>query len=98
VKEQRNAAHLLADYRPLNLTNLTPKKNKSNVKETRKTDKSDTLKNNDETAMKLRCWLLTLVYQPRFCSRCGSSIGRRVPLLEYAIILAVAAAVVWAIV
>ncbi len=43
-------------------------------------------------------WLLTLVYQPRFCSRCGNSIGRRVPLLEDAIVLAVAAAVVWAII
>jgi hypothetical protein len=42
-------------------------------------------------------WLLTLIYQPKFCSRCGASIGRRVPLLEYAIVLAVAAAVVWAI-
>jgi hypothetical protein len=43
-------------------------------------------------------WLLTLVYQPRFCSLCGASIGRRVPLLEYAILAAVAAAVVWAII
>jgi hypothetical protein len=43
-------------------------------------------------------WLLTLVYQPRFCSLCGASIGRRVPLLEYAIIAAVAAAVVWTII
>jgi hypothetical protein len=43
-------------------------------------------------------WLLTLVYKPKFCSLCGASIGRRVPLLEYAIVLAVAAAVVWAIV
>jgi hypothetical protein len=43
-------------------------------------------------------WLLTLFYQPKFCSRCGASIGRRVPLLEYAILLAVAAAVVWVIV
>jgi hypothetical protein len=43
-------------------------------------------------------WLLTFVYQPKFCSLCGSLIGRRVPLLEYGIILAVAAAVVWAIV
>jgi hypothetical protein len=43
-------------------------------------------------------WLLTLVYQPKFCSLCGASIGRRVPLLEYAIVLGVAAAVVWAIV
>jgi len=38
-----------------------------------------------------------VLYQPRFCSRCGASIGWRVPLLEYAIVLAVAA-VVWAIV
>jgi hypothetical protein len=45
-----------------------------------------------------RNWLFTFVYQPRFCSRCGSLIGRRVPLLEYAIVLAVAAAVVWAII
>jgi hypothetical protein len=43
-------------------------------------------------------WLLTLVYQPKFCSLCGASIGRRVPLLEYAVVLAVAAAVVWVIV
>jgi hypothetical protein len=43
-------------------------------------------------------WLLTLIYQPKFCSLCGASIGRRVPLLEYAIIAAVVAAVVWAIV
>jgi hypothetical protein len=43
-------------------------------------------------------WLLTVVYKPKFCSRCGSSIGRRVPLLEYAIVLGVAAAVVWVIV
>jgi hypothetical protein len=43
-------------------------------------------------------WLLTLVYEPRFCSRCGASIGRRVWLLEYAIVLAVAVAVVWVIV
>jgi hypothetical protein len=43
-------------------------------------------------------WLLTLVYQPKFCSLCGASIGRRVPLLEYVIVLAVAAAVVWVIV
>jgi hypothetical protein len=43
-------------------------------------------------------WLLTLTYKPKFCSLCGSSIGRRVPLLEYAIVLAVAASVVWAIV
>jgi hypothetical protein len=41
-------------------------------------------------------WLLTFVYQPKFCAVCGASIGRRVPLLEYAIVLAVAAAVVWA--
>jgi hypothetical protein len=27
-KEQGNAAHLLADYQPLNLTNFTPKKRK----------------------------------------------------------------------
>jgi hypothetical protein len=43
-------------------------------------------------------WLLTFVYQPKFCAACGASIGRRVPLLEYAIVLVVAAAVVWAIV
>jgi hypothetical protein len=43
-------------------------------------------------------WLLTFVYQPKFCSLCGASIGRRVPLLEYAIVLTVAAAVVWAII
>jgi hypothetical protein len=43
-------------------------------------------------------WLLTVVYKPKFCSLCGASIGRRVPLLEYAIILVVAAAVVWAII
>jgi hypothetical protein len=41
-------------------------------------------------------WLLTLVYKPKFCTRCGSPIGRVVPLLEYAILAAVAAAVVWA--
>jgi rRNA maturation endonuclease Nob1 len=40
-------------------------------------------------------WLLTLVYQPKFCASCGSSIGRVVPLLEYAI---VAAAVVLSII
>jgi hypothetical protein len=43
-------------------------------------------------------WLLTLVYQPKFCAACGSPIGRVVPLLEYAIMVAVAAAVVLAIV
>jgi hypothetical protein len=43
-------------------------------------------------------WLLTFVYQPKFCAACGSEIGRRVPLLEYAIVLAVAAAVVLAII
>jgi hypothetical protein len=43
-------------------------------------------------------WLLTLTYKPKFCSLCGASIGRRVPLLEYAILAAVAAAVVWAII
>jgi hypothetical protein len=43
-------------------------------------------------------WLLTVVYEPKFCSLCGASIGRRVPLLEYAIILVVAVAVVWAII
>jgi hypothetical protein len=42
--------------------------------------------------------ICSLTYKPKFCSRCGSSIGRRVPLIEYGIILAVAAAVVWAIV
>ncbi len=43
-------------------------------------------------------WLLTLAYEPKFCSRCGVSIGRRVPVLQYAVMLAVAAAVVWVIV
>jgi subtilase family serine protease len=43
-------------------------------------------------------WLLTLAYQPKFCTRCGSPIGRVVPLLEYAILAAVAAAVVLAII
>jgi hypothetical protein len=43
-------------------------------------------------------WLLTVVYKPRFCTRCGSPIGRVVPLLEYAILAAVAAAVVLAII
>jgi hypothetical protein len=41
-------------------------------------------------------WLLTLTYKPKFCASCGSSIGRVVPFLEYAILAAVAAAVVWA--
>jgi hypothetical protein len=41
-------------------------------------------------------WLLTLAYEPKFCDCCGASIGRVVPLLEYAIMAVVAAAVVWA--
>lgn len=32
-------------------------------------------------------WLLTFAYEPKFCSRCGSRIGRSVPILEYALIL-----------
>jgi hypothetical protein len=43
-------------------------------------------------------WLLTVVYKPKFCSLCGAPIGRRVPVLEYALVLAMAAAVVWAII
>jgi hypothetical protein len=41
-------------------------------------------------------WLLTLTYKPKFCGSCGLPIGRVVPLLEYAIMAAVAAAVVLA--
>jgi hypothetical protein len=41
-------------------------------------------------------WLLTAIYKPKFCASCGSRIGRVVPLLEYAILAAVVAAVVWA--
>jgi hypothetical protein len=41
-------------------------------------------------------WLLTLTYKPKFCGSCGSLIGRVVPFLEYAVLAAVAAAVVWA--
>jgi hypothetical protein len=43
---------------------------------------------------KCSCWLLTLAYQPKFCASCASPIGRVVPILEYAILAAVAAAVV----
>jgi hypothetical protein len=43
-------------------------------------------------------WLLTLVYKPKFCASCGSPVGRVVPLLEYAIVAAVAVAVVLAII
>jgi hypothetical protein len=43
-------------------------------------------------------WLLTLTYKPKFCSLCGASIGRRVPLLEWSFVLLLAAAVVWVIV
>jgi hypothetical protein len=39
-------------------------------------------------------WLLTFAYKPKFCAVCGSPIGRVVPILEYAIMVAVAAAVV----
>jgi hypothetical protein len=42
-------------------------------------------------------WLLTLTYKPKFCRDCGAAIGRVVPFLEYAIMAAVAAAVVWAV-
>ncbi len=38
-------------------------------------------------------WLLTLAYEPKFCSRCGASIGRRVPVLQYAVLLGLAVAV-----
>jgi hypothetical protein len=41
-------------------------------------------------------WLLTFTYKPKFCAACSSPIGRVVPILEYAIMAAVAAAVVWA--
>jgi hypothetical protein len=41
-------------------------------------------------------WLLTFTYKPKFCGACSSPIGRVVPILEYAIMAAVAAAVVWA--
>jgi hypothetical protein len=43
-------------------------------------------------------WLLTVVYKPKFCASCGSPIGCVVPLLEYAILAAVAVAVVLAII
>ena len=38
-------------------------------------------------------WLLTLAYEPKFCSRSGASIGRRVPVLQYAVLLGLAVAV-----
>jgi hypothetical protein len=43
-------------------------------------------------------WQLTLIYQPKFGASCSSPVGRVVPILEYAIMAAVAAAVIWAIV
>jgi hypothetical protein len=41
---------------------------------------------------------LTLTYEPKFCASCGSSIGRVVPLLEYALVVALGVAVAAAVV
>jgi hypothetical protein len=41
-------------------------------------------------------WLLTFIYEPKFCRSCGAAIGRRVLILEYTLILFLAA-VVWAV-
>ncbi len=43
-------------------------------------------------------WQLTAIYKPKFCASCGSPIGCVVPLVEYAILAAVAAAAIWVIV
>jgi hypothetical protein len=42
-------------------------------------------------------WVLTLVYEPKFCARYGAAIARSIPILGYLVLLIVAVAVVWVI-
>jgi hypothetical protein len=42
--------------------------------------------------------LLTLTYEPKFCSHCGGVIGSRFAVFEWLIVLALAVGVVFALV